>query len=189
MPNDPSQHERDRYLSELLDSTLKTVERVIRRMDQEAREDRETLNHLLHELRKIEHDLHPPTPPPAQPQLTTIKIQFSKGTPMPTPGPVTLTTAGQQVTASVLGFDQNGQPFTGTMPPATLSSDDTAQAIVTFDPATGLTTAVANGVANITANLTTAEGLALTDTEAVTVAIPVVPLPTPVLSSIKVAFQ
>lgn len=42
--------------------------------------------------------------------------------------------------------------------------------------------------ANITASLTTAEGLALTDTEAVTVAIPVVPPPTPVLSSIKVAF-
>ena len=125
----------------------------------------------------------------APPKLSSIRIQFSKGTPMPTPGPVTLTTAGQQVTASVLGFDQNGQPFTGAMPPATLSSDDTAQAIVTFDPATGLTTAVANGVANITASLTTAEGLALTDTEAVTVAIPVVPPPTPVLSSIKVAFQ
>lgn len=107
---------------------------------------------------------------------------------MPVAGPVTLTTAGQQVTASVLGFDQFGNPFTGTMPTATLSSDDTAQAIVTFDPTTGLTTAVANGVANITASLTTAEGLALTDTEAVTVAIPVVPPPTPVLSSIKVAF-
>ncbi len=104
---------------------------------------------------------------------------------MPTPGPVTLVTAGQQVTASVVGFDQFGQPFTGTMPAATLSSDDTAQAIVTFDPTTGLTTAVANGVANITANLTTSEGLALTDTEAVTVAIPVVPPPTPVLSSIS----
>ena len=120
--------------------------------------------------------------------LSSIKIQFSKGTPVPTAGPVTLTTAGQQVTASVLGFDQFGQPFTGTMPTATLSSDDTAQAIVTFDPTTGLTTAVANGVANITASLTTAEGLALTDTESVTVAIPVVPPPTPVLSSIKVAF-
>ena len=120
--------------------------------------------------------------------LSSIKILFSKGTPVPTAGPVTLTTAGQQVTASVLGFDQFGNPFTGTMPTATLSSDDTAQAIVQFDPTTGLTTAVANGVANITASLTTAEGLALTDTEAVTVAIPVVPPPTPVLSSIKVAF-
>lgn len=122
------------------------------------------------------------------PQLSSIQIQFSKGTSMPVASPVTLTTAGQQVTASVLGFDQFGNPFTGTMPTATLSSDDTAQAIVTFDPTTGLTTAVANGVANITASLTTAEGLALTDTEAVTVAIPVVPPPTPVLSSIKVAF-
>lgn len=107
---------------------------------------------------------------------------------MPTAGPVTLTSQGQQVTASVLGFDQNGQPFTGQMPTATLTSSDTAQAIVTFDPTTGLTTAVANGVANITATLTTAEGLTLTDTEAVTVAIQVTPPPTPVLSSIKVAF-
>lgn len=126
----------------------------------------------------------------APPKLSEIQLQFSKGTnPMPTPGPVTLTAAGQQVTASVLGFDQFGQPFTGVMPPAALSSDDTAQAIVTFDPTTGITTAVANGVANITASLTTAEGLALTDTEAVTVAIPGPPPPPPaVLSSIKVAF-
>lgn len=122
------------------------------------------------------------------PFLASIQIQF-QGASMATPGPVTLSTAGQQVTASVVGFDQFGQPFTGTIPPATLSSDDTAGAIVTFDPTTGLTTAVANGVANITATLTTAEGLSLTDTEAVTVAIPVVPPPTPVLSSIKVAFQ
>jgi len=123
----------------------------------------------------------------APPKLSSIQIVF-EGDSMPTAGPVTLTSVGQQVTASVLGFDQFGQPFTGTLPPATLSSDDTAQAIVTFDPTTGLTTAVANGVANLTASLTTAEGLALSDTEAVTVAIPVVPPPTPVLSSIKVAF-
>ena len=122
------------------------------------------------------------------PFLASIQIQFSKGTSMATAGPVTLTAVGQQVTASVLGFDQFGQPFTGTIPAASFSSDDTAQAIVTFDPSTGLTTAVANGVANITASLTSAEGLALTDTEAVTVAIPIVPPPTPVLSSIKVAF-
>jgi hypothetical protein len=126
----------------------------------------------------------------APPILTKIKVVFSKGTPMSAVvGPVTLTTAGQKATASVLGFDQNGQPWTGTMPAATFSSDDTAQAIVQFDPTTGQTTAVANGVANITATLTTAEGKALTDTEAVTVAIAVVPPPTPVLSSIKVAFD
>ena len=125
----------------------------------------------------------------APPVLTSITIQFSKGTNiMATPGPVTLTAVGQTVTASVIGYDQLGNVFTGTIPTPTFTSSDTAGAIVTFDPTTGLTTAVANGVANITATLTTAEGVALTDTEAVTVAIPVTPPPTPVLSSIKVAF-
>ena len=122
----------------------------------------------------------------APPELAQIKIQF-QGDSMATPGPVTLTTAGQQVTASVVGFDQFGQPFTGTIPQATFSSDDQAQAIVEFDPATGLTTAVANGVANITASLVTAEGLSLSDTEAVTVNISGGGN-NPVLSSIKVAF-
>jgi hypothetical protein len=124
----------------------------------------------------------------APPILKHIRLHFSKGSSMATPGPITLTSAGQTATASVVGFDQFGQPFTGEIPAATFSSDDTAGAIVTFDPTTGLTTAVANGVANITATLTTAEGLSLTDTESVTVAIEVVPPPTPVLSSIKVAF-
>jgi hypothetical protein len=135
---------------------------------------------IIHLLRVIAHEVE-------HPFLSSIQIQF-QGDSMATPGPVTLTTAGQQVTASVVGFDQFGQPFTGEIPAATFSSDDASSAIVTFDPTTGLTTAVANGVANITATLTTAEGLSLSDTEAVTVAIPVVPPPTPVLSSIKVAF-
>jgi hypothetical protein len=62
--------ERDRYLLEVLETTLKTVERVTRRMDKEAAEDRETLGFLLHELREIEHDLHPPTPPPSPSRIT-----------------------------------------------------------------------------------------------------------------------
>jgi hypothetical protein len=135
-------------------------------------------NHIIRLLRLIAIEERPP-------YLNSIRIQFQKGTPMPVAAPITLTQVGQTATAVVLGFDQNGQPWTGEMPPATLVSDDTEGAIVTFDPATGLTTAVANGVANITASLTTAEGLALTDSETVTVAIVVTP---PVLSSIKVAF-
>lgn len=103
----------------------------------------------------------------------------------PVAGPVTLTAVGQTVTASVLGFDQFGNPFTGTIPTPTFTASDATGAIATFDPATGLVTAVANGVDSITASLTTAEGLALSDTEAVTVAIPVV---APVLTTIKVAF-
>lgn len=129
-----------------------------------------------------------------EPHLNRIKIQFHrKGQHhMPTPGPITLTTAGQTATASVVGFDQFGQPFTGEIPTPTFSSDDTSASIVTFDPSTGVTTAVANGVANITATVTTTDSqgnnVTLTDTEAVTVSIAVVPPPAPVLSSIKVAF-
>lgn len=136
----------------------------------------------LHLLHTIADELAP-----KRRKLTRVQILFLRGN-MATPGPVTLTSAGQQVTASVVGFDQFGQPFTGTIPSATFSSDDSAGAIITFDPQTGLCTAVANGVANITAKLTTAEGVELSDTESVTVAIPVTPPPTPVLSSIKVAF-
>ncbi len=133
---------------------------------------------ILRTLRRIEHCLCP--------HLTSIQIAFKEPSmPIPVPGPVTLTAVGESTVASVLGFDQFGNPFTGTMPPVTLSSSDSASAIVTFDPATGLCTAVANGVANITGVVTSAEGLALTDTETCTVAIPVV---VPVLSSIKVAF-
>jgi hypothetical protein len=120
-----------------------------------------------------------------RPGLSRITISFKESI---MPGPVTLTTVGQTVTASVVGYDQLGNPFTGTIPTPTFASDDTAGAIVTFDPSTGLVTAVANGVANITASLTSAGGLSLTDTESVTVAIPVTPPPTPVLSSIKVSF-
>ena len=69
----------------------------------------------------------------------------------------------------MVGFGQSGGPFTGTMPQATLSSDNAAQDVIQFDPSTGMTTAVANGVSNITATLTTAEGKSLSDTESVTV--------------------
>lgn len=94
---DPASHERDRYLAELLDTTLKTVERVVRRMDREASEDRETLNHLLHELRKIEHDLHPPTPPP--PQLFPTSTRFTETTMLPTEDGNTLVFTGTFVPA------------------------------------------------------------------------------------------
>jgi hypothetical protein len=147
-----------------------------RLLDEILEQQRET-NRLL---RRLVKDEEPSV------VLTRIKIQF-QGAIMATPvaGPVTLTAVGQTVTASVLGFDQFGNPFTGTVPTPTFSASDTTGAIATFDPATGLVTAVANGVDSITASLTTAEGLALSDTEAVTVAIPVV---APVLTTIKVAF-
>lgn len=121
----------------------------------------------------------------AQPQrLSSIKIRFKDmGGCMPE-GPVTLN-VGQTTTATVDGFDQNGAPFTGTVPPATFSVDNPA--IATVDPTSGLVTAVSAGVANVTATLITAEGTTLTDTETVTVR--GTPPPPQVLSSIKINFS
>ena len=115
---------------------------------------------------------HPPT-------LAAIKLVFFGGV-MPQ-GPVTIS-VGQKVTASVVGLDQNGAVFTGTIPPATFTIDNSA--IATIDSTIGVTVGVSAGVANATASLTSAEGLALSDTETVTVTAVV-----PVLSSIKISFD
>jgi len=126
---------------------------------------------LLREIIKLLHP-HPPT-------LSSIKLIFSGG-PMPQ-GPVTIS-VGQKVTASVVGFDQNGSVFSGTIPAPTFAIDNAA--VATIDPTSGITVGVSAGVANATASLTSAEGLALTDTETVTVTAVV-----PVLSSIKISFD
>lgn len=129
----------------------------------------------LFELRRIRADLE------NKPKISSIKIKF--GGIMPE-GPVTLN-VGQSTTASVDGFDQFGAAWTGAIPPVTYAVDNAAIASSTpnADGLTDVVAGVAPGVANLTASLTTAEGLALTDTESVTVlAVP------SVLSSIKVNF-
>jgi len=157
-------------------------------------ENHELLQLILRELRESRHELDLILRE-LKPKrfLTRIDIRFEGATmASPVAGPVTLTAAGKQVKASIIGFDQFGNPFTGAIPAPSFTSSDTAGAIATFDPSTDLVTAVANGVANITASVSTVDAngntVTLTDTEAVTVAIPVTPPPTPILSSIKVAF-
>ena len=128
-----------------------------------------------------------------EPHLHRIKLRFERTHHMATPGPITLTSAGQTVTATVVGYDQFGNVFTGTIPTPTFTSSDSTGAFATFDASTGLVTAVANGVVSITATVTATDAAGapttLTDTETVTIAIPVVTPPTPVLSSIKVQFS
>lgn len=149
------------------------------------------LERLDRKLEKIEREIGHDVP-----RLFNVKIAFTATSTqlgvntMATQGPVTLTAAGQVVTASINGFDQFGNAWTGTIPPVTFTIDNAAFAtsVPNADGITDTVTAVATGVANLTASLTTAEGLALTDTETVTVNIPVVPPPVAVLSSIKIAF-
>jgi len=114
----------------------------------------------------------------APPYLATIQL-LSKGIPMPNPGPITLTAVGETDQTVIVALDQFGQPFTGTIPTATYTDDNPAAA--TTD-ANGLETAVADGTNNVTASLTTAEGLALTATLQYVVSIPA---PVPVLTSIS----
>jgi hypothetical protein len=127
-----------------------------------------------------------------QPHLAFIKLVFTQQKEEKLmagiQGPVTLS-VGQSTTASVLGFDQFGNPMPSdfVMPPVTFSIDNSALATSTpnADGVTDVIAAVAAGVANLTASVSGPNGT-LTDTETVTVT-PAVVVP-PVLSSIKVAF-
>ena len=149
--------------------------------------DEHLLREIRHDVRRILAHLD------LIPRLARVQLAFMKENFMnePTVGPVLLTLAGQAATASIVGFDQFGNPWNGAIPPVSFSIDTPAIATSTpnADGVTDVVTAVSNGVANLTAMLTTAENVALTDTETVTVAIPPPPPPpTPVLSSIKIAF-
>lgn len=119
-------------------------------------------------------------------KLSSIRIRFGGNM----QGPVTLT-SGQSTTATVLYFDQTGAPMPSTfVPPAVTFSIDNSGVASSTPGSDGQSDAVAYvtaGVANLTASVTSAEGLALSDTETVTCS-PIV-VPPPVLSSVKVDFS
>lgn len=100
-------------------------------------------------------------------------------------GPVVLN-PGQMTVASVDGFDQNGAPFTGTIPTPSWAIDNPALDTIAADatnPANEDVTYASAGVANLTVTVVSAEGKTLTDTETVTNnAAPAV------LSSVKINF-
>ena len=128
----------------------------------------------LEQLRIIAGELAPR-------RLSSIKVQLTPGGSIMPVGPLTIS-VGKTFTATVVGFDQNGAPFSGPLPTPTFAVDDAS--IATVDPTSGAGAALAAGVANVTGSLTSAEGLALSDTETVTVTAVV-----PVLSSIKVSLD
>lgn len=139
---------------------------------------------LLRDIDKTEHAILDRL----NPRASFIKLAFLKGA-LFMQGPVVLN-PGQSTKATVLYFDQNGAPMPSRfVPPAvTFSIDNPAIASSTpeGDGQTDDIAYVTAGVANLTASVTSAEGLALTDTETVTDTAVVV---TPVLSSIKIDFS
>lgn len=122
------------------------------------------------------------------PQLTTIKLKFTTGGIM-AEGPVVLS-SGQSTTATLDFFDAVGNPMpAGFVPPVvTFTIDNAAVASSTpgADGQSDVVAYVAAGTAKLTASVTSAEGLALSDTETVTCS-PVVLLP-PVLTSVRLNF-
>ena len=96
-------------------------------------------------------------------------------------GPI-LITVGQKVLLSVLGFDQFGAAFTGPIPTPFWTVSDPSQDSSSPQPdGTSVIASLSPGTTSVTASLTTANGIVLADTEAITnLAEP------PVLSSIKI---
>lgn len=91
---------------------------------------------------------------------------------------------GQTEVASVVGFDQNGQPFLGSIPTPAWAIDNPALATIAADatnPANEDVTGVAAGVANLSVTVQGPNG-PLTDSEAVTVVVP------QVLTSVAITF-
>ena len=179
---------------------LKLFGKELAEIQAEQRRQGEELKQVIHLLGEVQRELSK-IQDEVRPKLSHIKIGFSssnaKGAHMPsnfTEGPITLTVAGQTVQAIVDGYDQFGNPMPSdgsfTMPQIswTIDNEDFATAVQNDDGSASIT-AVATGVANLTATVKSAEGVDLSDTETVTISIPVTPPPASVLSSIKIAFS
>lgn len=117
-----------------------------------------------------------------EPRLHAIQITFH-GVCMNT---VTMV-VGQGVKATVTGFDQFGAAF-APLPTPVFAMDSANATFVAdaSDPATADVTSVAAGTANLSATLTTAEGLVLSTSGAITNV--TAPPPAPVLTSIQISF-
>ena len=164
MSDDLVRREHDRYLLEVLDTTMKTVERVNARMERETREDRETLGHLLHELRKIEHDLRPPAPPPQPKTLTASIANIFSGASITMANNALVLNVGQTSTDTVTPLSADGvTPSGGVVSNLTVAfSDPSATASVS-----GANTLLVTGVAASAGPISGSVSCTVTDTDGV----------------------
>ncbi|MGC1583321.1 MAG: hypothetical protein WA766_17685 [Candidatus Acidiferrales bacterium] len=122
MSHDP----HNRYLLELIETTLKVIERITRRLDHDVEEDRETLRLIQRELRTIVKELQPPA------LILATSISFQENSMNPTQ-------AGQS------------QVFTGTLAPAgSILAPDAAVTVTSNDPAVQPTLDSTNLIVSVT---------------------------------------
>lgn len=171
----------ERYLLELIDTTIHTIERQARRLEQQEREDRETLRLILRELRKISAELSPPLPPPPHP-ITSFVITQQGDPTMPllpiAPGFSPVFTATPVPAGSV--------PNLAT--PPTWTSSDTTNASISVD-STGLVctvaipaTAVVGTSVTLSISYTNADGTVATGSISITI----VAAPSPDITSFSI---
>jgi len=160
------------------------------RDDLKRKSDHELLVYIAEMLRQIVTDLAKPPQ-----QLTSIQIAFSQtkirelnmGTTAIPPQQGASLTIGQMVVASVVGYDQFGNVFTGAMPTPAWSIDNPQVASIVPDSTTPTSedvTGVSAGSANLTAGVAGPGGSTLTATAPITVSAS----SQPVLTSIQIAF-
>jgi len=199
-----------KQIKQQLDDNEKFQRRVILALDQllkESGEHTELLKQLLEESQKqtklLEEILKVLNEilGYVKPRLTSVILAFqlkpstSRGEKEmpPVAGPLTFTDPDQVAVASLLGFDQDGNPMPDdfVMPAATFTNDDPDAAVIAQDGDS--ITPVADGEANVsgTVETTDADGnlITLEDTQPVTVDFTIQPPPEPVLTSVKLAFD
>jgi hypothetical protein len=169
----------DRYLLELLDTCLKTIERQTRRLDHEAQEDRETLRLIQHELHTIAEELQsPPTLPPPPPSNLATSISFKETSMLPTTGGNTLVYTGTLAPAGSV-FAPDATFTVSSNDPAVLPTVDATGLIVTVPLPTGWveSTTTPLAIAYTSASISTGQTLTATITPSAP------PPPPPVLAT------
>lgn len=158
----PLRHERSRYLLELLDTTLRAVERQTKRLEQQDREELATLRLVLGELHRLADEIVPPPPPPPSPSTAAITIQFSGDSIMPSTNSLVLS-VGQTAQASIAPLAADGTPSGGTVSAVSFSFSDPS-ATVALNP-DGVTATV-TGVAASAGPIAGSASATVTDTDA-----------------------
>lgn len=158
-------HRFECHECELLEA-VRDIASFLRKQTEIAAQQAGDIHHLAGSVHKIAHELHV-IRGILTPHRTLSRISLVFGGTM-SQGPVTLTPATPRTKATVLGFNADGSPFTGTMPTATYTPDSTSFASFTDDGTNGSDiVGSADGTTNLGVTLTTAEGVPLSDSSQV----------------------
>jgi hypothetical protein len=172
----------------------KAIERILEDLVERYRKLLQMAEESLEEFRR-HHRRHILTRIAIRIQIHKITIKEFVENMATNPGGVTLTTAGQQATARILYFDQNGAPMPSDFkaPAVQFDVDDKTGAVakvVDNGDGTATVTAVGDGSEKLSATVAGPDG-ELSDSVDVVVSgvTPPPPPPEPVLTSIKIGFD